>query len=109
MLQPFVNDPLIEWSRRIREDGTRATSGVRDLEYGRRSLETIDGRLRGVYNLKNPNTRKIRRTDGGAVDGEDENAALLPLGVEGQAEVLLKQATSRENLVQMYVGWMPWL
>ncbi|CAN0164297.1 unnamed protein product, partial [Laminaria digitata] len=33
----------------------------------------------------------------------------LPLSVQGQVHRLITEATSQENLCQMYVGWMPWM
>jgi phosphatidylinositol kinase/protein kinase (PI-3 family) len=33
----------------------------------------------------------------------------LPLSVEGQVHKMIAEATNVENLVQLYVGWMPWV
>lgn len=33
----------------------------------------------------------------------------IPLGVEGQVEELIKQATNPKNLAAMYIGWCPFL
>lgn len=33
----------------------------------------------------------------------------IPLGVEGQVEELIKQATNPKNLASMYIGWCPFL
>jgi cell cycle checkpoint protein MEC1 len=43
----------------------------------------------------------IRRKIRGILDKEG-----LPMSVPGQAEFLIQQATSLENLCQMYIGWM---
>jgi len=43
----------------------------------------------------------IRRKIRGILDKEG-----LPMSVQGQAEFLIQQATSLENLCQMYIGWM---
>ncbi len=72
-------------------------------------MRVIEQRLKGMYNLKNPNYRKIRRVDGHTNDEDDEMARLIPLSVEGQVHKMITEATSHENLVQLYVGWMPWL
>lgn len=67
------------------------------------SVRVIEERLRGIYNLRNPNSRKIRRTDidnsSSSTDDQDEN--LLPLSVEGQVEKMIAEATSSKNLVQV--------
>ena len=65
-------------------------------------------RLRGVYNLVNPNYKKIPRKDT-AAQNEGDGHGFLPMGVEGQAHKLILEATSTVNLVQMYVGWMSWV
>jgi hypothetical protein len=69
----------------------------------------IDERLQGIYNLRNPNLKKYRRTDGLSTDQDDELTHLLPLSVEGQVNKMIAEATSSENLIQLYVGWMPWV
>lgn len=43
----------------------------------------------------------IRRKIRGILDKEG-----LPMSTQGQAEFLIQQATSLENLCQMYIGWM---
>ena len=35
-------------------------------------------------------------------------APSLPLSVEGQANQLIAEAVSHENLGRMYIWWMPW-
>lgn len=34
---------------------------------------------------------------------------IIPLGVEGQVEELIKQAVDPRNLTAMYIGWCPFL
>lgn len=58
------------------------------------------------HKRKNKNTPQsalstIRRKIRGILDKEG-----LPMSVPGQAEFLIQQATSLENLCQMYIGWM---
>jgi len=62
-----------------------------------------------MYNLQNPNYKKIARVDRESDDDDDEMARMLPLSVEGQVHKMITEASSHENLVQIYVGWMPWL
>lgn len=75
----------------------------------KRSINVIDERLQGIYNLGNPNAKKIRRTDGFIDQEDDKITQMLPLSVEGQVHKMIAEATSSENLVQLYVGWMPWV
>lgn len=44
---------------------------------------------------------------GGSGAGAMDQA--IPLSVPGQVHRLIQEATSDENLAQMYIGWMPWL
>jgi serine/threonine-protein kinase ATR len=38
-----------------------------------------------------------------------ETVHFTKLSVEGQVQKMVMEATSHENLVQVYVGWMPWI
>jgi len=111
ILQPFLLDPVISWKRgTARIDIDDGTGLEMENSEARVKMGVLDGRLRGIYNLVNPNFKRIKRVDqGGNNVADDESAAILPLGVEGQAHKLICEATSSENLVQMYVGWMSWL
>uniref|UniRef100_A0A7S4J226 non-specific serine/threonine protein kinase n=1 Tax=Odontella aurita TaxID=265563 RepID=A0A7S4J226_9STRA len=111
VLEPFLKDPVIDWKRHrnIQQDkGKQAALLNQESRDAERSIKVIDGRLKGVYNLRNPNTKKFRRTDV-MVEQEDETANIIPLSVEGQVQKMISEASSHENLVQLYVGWMPWL
>ena len=37
-----------------------------------------------------------------------KNTINLPLSVAGQVQFLIKEATTVDNLSQMYQGWAPW-
>lgn len=63
---------------------------IMDWSHKRKARNTPRGALSTIR-------RKIR----GILDQEG-----LPIGVQGQAEFLIQQATSLENLCQMYIGWM---
>lgn len=118
VLEPFTKDPVIDWKRYRSQQTNSTTSSSRVLSTAqqerqfkevKRSINIIDERLRGIYNLKNPNYSRIRRTDVVVDQQDDEHSNLLPLSVEGQVHKLIAEATSHENLVQLYVGWMPWI
>ena len=79
-----------------------------------KTLNVIDERLSGIYNLP------VKPPPGTVRDAEDRYRLasgsvsrpatdLLPLSVAGQVERLIKEATSDLNLCRMYVGWMPWI
>jgi len=110
VLEPFTKDPIIDWKR---QKSSQRTSKMSASELGslqaKRSITTIDERLKGIYNLRNPNYKKVKRTDGWSQDQDDEMMNMLPLSVEGQVHKMITEATCHENLVQLYVGWMPWV
>ena len=108
VLEPFLRDPVIEWKRQ-RSQQKEASKNKTSTKEAKRSIRTIDERLRGMYNLRNPNHRNIKRVDHQSLNEDDEMAKMLPLSVEGQVHKMITEASSHENLVQIYVGWMPWL
>lgn len=113
VLEPFLKDPIIDWKRyrsqQQRQTSTKGSTQDHQTKEAKRSINVIDERLKGIYNLRNPNYKRIRR-GGLFVDQEDEELAhMIPLSVEGQVHKMIAEATSSENLVQMYIGWMPWI
>ncbi len=107
VLEPFLRDPVIEWKRTGTAENNKNIKPV-PME-AKKSMRVIDERLTGIYNLKNPNHKKVRRIDREVQGDDDEMASLMPLSVEGQVHKMIAEATSHENLVQVYIGWMPWL
>ena len=107
VLEPFLKDPVIDWKKARGQQTPNRIEDVKARE-AKRSIRHIDERLRGIYNFRNPNLRRYRRKD---VSGEDDDEVgnFIPLSVEGQVNRLIKEATRHENLVQLYVGWMPWV
>ena len=109
VLEPFLKDPVIDW-KKMRAQQRRGRPKKKENSENKdvkQSFKVIESRIRGVYNLKNPNFKKIPRTDGYAAIDHDSH--ILPLSVEGQVNRMINEATSNENLVQLYVGWMPWV
>ncbi|CAI5488259.1 unnamed protein product, partial [Closterium sp. Naga37s-1] len=105
VLQTFLHDPLVEWTKPHRSSSSSAAAaaaaaaaaggggvamGTGEIQnpYAQKALSNIDSRLQGV------------------VVGVAA-APSLPLSVEGQADCLIQQATSIENLARMYIWWMP--
>jgi phosphatidylinositol kinase/protein kinase (PI-3 family) len=125
VLEPFLKDPVIDWKRhRGQQNKTYNTSMVaqhagapihtnKQTKEAKRSIKVIEERLQGIYNLRNPNLKKYSRQNRAANQAEDQDdddfSHLVPLPVEGQVQRMIREATSHENLVQLYVGWMPWV
>ena len=81
VLRPFVYDPLVDWTRSRREEGTVHLSRVQD-------------RLSGLVTESLSNKTKKRKK---CLVGH-------PLSVEGQVSHLVSEATSRDNLVRRAVS-----
>lgn len=110
VLEPFVKDPVINWKRyKSQQRGNTKSTDQDPTVEAKQKMSVIDERLRGIYNLRNPNSKKIRRTDRLESQEDDDLSHPIPLSVEGQVHRLIAEATSNENLVQLYVGWMPWI
>ena len=90
VLETFVHDPLVEWTRVSRNDAARGhRSGTSSSARGKDALEKIRSRLEGVV------------VGVGA-------APSLPLSPQGQARRLVEEAVSLSNLGSMYIWWMVW-
>jgi len=114
VLEPFLNDPTLGWAKSQRADSSDAEShrrGKANKDFDARAvINTTRGRLRGVYNLRQSHAwdHHGRHTNAppppsGLTDSH------LELSVQGQVHRLIQEATSDENLAQMYNGWMAWL
>ncbi|KAK9475256.1 uncharacterized protein V1510DRAFT_372646 [Dipodascopsis tothii] len=78
VLETFLHDPLVEW-RSTRRSGKKGSASSPE-----EALARISRRLQGLL--------------------ADDS---FPLGVEGQVDSLIAQATSAHNLAEMYIGWSP--
>ncbi|KAI9986699.1 hypothetical protein PInf_025654 [Phytophthora infestans] len=113
VLESFIHDPLVEWGRRGKTTQSDAVSSKTAAELSselskqetRLVLRAIDDRLRGIYNLGDA-IRPLVSSSHRNILPENET---LPLSVQGQVDKLIDEATSNENLAQMYIGWMPFL
>ncbi|KAJ3103331.1 hypothetical protein HDU97_010236 [Phlyctochytrium planicorne] len=84
VLETFIHDPLCEWSRKSNVKGhLKDTIGEIENEEAMKHLKTIDSKLKGVT----PKTG-------------------FQLGVEGQVQELISEATDPKNLAVMYIGML---
>jgi serine/threonine-protein kinase ATR len=124
VLESFIHDPLVEWGRRgkatqreasaANDRGGYGTGGAGAKQAGGAGqgnteahaiLAAIDDRLRGVYNLGAAIRPQLSASHLRLLPAHES----LPLSVQGQVDKLIQEATSLENLAQMYIGWMPFL
>lgn len=115
VLEPFIKDPVIDWKRQKPQQNIPSGTKMMSDSHGeaKRSIHIIKERLSGICNLRNPNYRRLRniipREVQSRVEEDNMMIEILPLSVEGQVQKLCAEASKNENLVQLYVGWMPWI
>ncbi|VVC41563.1 Hypothetical protein CINCED_3A002699 [Cinara cedri] len=87
VLKPFLYDPLVMWTGR---DTKADENSEMTNDQAKEHLNNIEMRLQGYVraNLKNSS---------------------MPLSVAGQTRKLIEEATSVDNLCQMYIGWSAFL
>ena len=114
VLEPFIKDPVIDWKKQRTQQSVPLAS-TKDESQGeaKRSIKVIKERLSGICNLRNPNYRRLRgiipQDVRQRVEQDNMMKDIIPLSVEGQVQKLCTEASKNENLVQLYVGWMPWI
>lgn len=99
VLTPFVYDPLVSWceksltsSKPKYREPDEKTNEKAVLQIG-----DIKQRLKGIVrSVGDKKEKKVQSME-------------LYLRVEGQTNLLILEATSVDNLCQMYVGWGPFL
>jgi phosphatidylinositol kinase/protein kinase (PI-3 family) len=108
VLETFVFDPLVEWSKAVKQQQQQQGQS-RDKS---KELAT---------QLKATNVIRViaRKLDGCVVEFEDyrqlpealeaayERAS--PVGVQAQVSQLIAQATNEDNLKHMFGWWFPWV
>ena len=104
VLEPFLNDPVINFKGKSQK--SKQDKDAKDAQTAMDSIAKIEGRLDGEYNLINPNKEKAKNKEASSTA---DSAHFTKLSVEGQVQKMIMEATSHENLVQVYVGWMPWI
>eukprot|EP01069_Polyplicarium_translucidae_P000477 Polyplicarium_translucidae@DN125_c0_g1_i1.p1 len=110
LLQAFVHDPLIEWTRHGKN--TLAPGAVDDFQRGdskaRSSLQEIEWKLEGKLNFA---PQGPAGAGGGRADGPEKINAWqhYPVSATRQAQELTRAAACPRNLALMYAGWMPWM
>lgn len=83
IVKPFVYDPLVSWSKNAKSDqGEAEVTNGQAVEH----IRNIELRLQGSYKSRG-------------------KTYSVPLSCEGQANNLILEATSIDNLSQMYMGW----
>ena len=95
-LRPFLDDPLADWVKESKTNKKMPT-GEMFNEKAIETLKVIENKLNGLVESKNRNSKTAT------------SSINLPLSVAGQVQYLIDEATSYENLSQMFTGWAPYL
>jgi len=114
VLDSFVADPLVEWSRRDKDGNADASKELSSQEARRKAgkgrLDNIEERLSGISR----NREQLARGGGGGQQrklGAEEVHGFdtVPLSTQGQVQRLIDEAIDEDKLSRMFVGWCPWL
>eukprot|EP00421_Protoceratium_reticulatum_P022650 CAMPEP_0168396544 /NCGR_PEP_ID=MMETSP0228-20121227/20605_1 /TAXON_ID=133427 /ORGANISM="Protoceratium reticulatum, Strain CCCM 535 (=CCMP 1889)" /LENGTH=712 /DNA_ID=CAMNT_0008409993 /DNA_START=54 /DNA_END=2189 /DNA_ORIENTATION=+ len=107
VLHVFIADPLIEWTARTQKAAGEEDRGI---QQARSTISDVERKLNGMLNVGA--VVEARAGDGESVlSPEERGRGLLGrdrgvgLSVAGQVDELLKAATCKRNLSEMYVGW----
>lgn len=95
------HDPFMDW-----KTFNRTNSGESEREVFANILKVIENRLRGVYGelMVVPVSKDKKGKEDLVNSGRHTE-----LSVQGQVDNVIKDATDVYNLMQMYIGWMPFL
>jgi serine/threonine-protein kinase ATR len=101
VLESFVYDPLLDHSAK-KGGMSRTNSAGNDAasQTAATIVEEIRERIMGVLRAK-----KIANKLGSVT--KTQQASKLPLSIEGQVNHVIQEATSIDNLCQMFRGWAP--
>jgi serine/threonine-protein kinase ATR len=122
VLDSFVVDPLVEWSRKDK-DGNPGTDKEASTQEERRStgksrLLCIEERLNGINRDREHVARALPSASGAALPppagagGRDSSAVLfdvVPLSTQGCVQKLIDEALDEDKLSRMFGGWCPYL
>ena len=103
VIQMFIHDPLIEWTRPVKIQQAQPAGNALSLET-KRMLSASKGEASEAYRyiedrLNGHIVTKIFHRPPTA------KALALPLSVESQVDQLIQIASSEENLCKMFIGW----
>ena len=98
-LRPFYFDPLSDWTKGKKKLETGEEGNEKAVEI----LKNVEDKLNGLVKSKKKEEEERKRKS------KSSSSVNLPLSVEGQVQFLINEATSQDNLSQMFVGWTPFL
>jgi len=118
VLHVFIADPLIEWSRRPQAPPRSEDEKQSRVREARATIGNVERKLDGMLNVGAVVDLRAAHQGESVLTPEERgrNSACALLGrdrgvglsVAGQVDELLKAATCKRNLSEMYVGWQPW-
>ena len=129
LLEVFVYDPLYRWTlspnkiQQLRPDSDtssgRQSAAVDERAVAESTAATTMAASRADSSMSSPLGSSGPSINSGAyraliavkhrLSGDDGGVAGESLSVEGQVSALIQQATSEDNLSQMYFGWSAWV
>ena len=110
VLEPFIYDPLVEWSRIPRALATAAAQAAAPgAGQFAQALAAGAGAALAQGESENSEGVRIVHDIGQRLSGINVAHSNDPLTVQNQVQQLISEATDVSLLAQMYVGWAPFL
>ncbi|CAJ1375486.1 unnamed protein product [Effrenium voratum] len=112
VLHVFVADPLLEITRKPAKEANPEDHRV---QIARDTIGDVEKKLKGMLNVGAAVASDAKDTRESVLSKDERMRSLLGrdrgvgLSVKGQVDELIKAATCKRNLSEMYVGWQPWL
>lgn len=110
VLHVFVADPLLEITRKV----AASEMAEHRVQTARDTINEVEKKLKGMLNVGAAVEPSKDNRDSVISKDERKQSVLgrdrgVGLSVKGQVDELIKAATCKRNLSEMYVGWQPWL
>lgn len=108
-LRPFYFDPLLDWLPESSQRSSKShssSSGSDKSDSGEIVNDSAVAELKAIEYKLDGHVTSYRKMK---VGGTKTSNITLPMSVAGQVNFLIKEATSVENLSQMYIGWSPYM
>lgn len=109
VLETFVHDPLMEWhGHEAKPEAETFNPMAQDALTTMQGANQTDRQSLCVLHFQSKQMHNVPGRLTGTLLGVLSRPS-MPLSVEGQVQQLVAEASSKDNLAQMYIWWMPWL
>ena len=108
VMDTFVHDPLVEWSRKVNKEGGGGGGGAGTKQRGQGHGGPENA---SKAEVDNPQAKDAMATIEGRLKGTllgVSSRPSMPLSVEGHVHRLMQEAMAKDKLCRMYIWWQAW-